>query len=930
MTDRISDIDSGSAAYVEGLMEEFRRDRSRVSPEWREYFEHNGHAMTPGMAPSRPIPRRHSLFNPPSPALSDRETFVGAAQRQDAVDQLIRAYRVRGHLVARLDPLGIPRPDRPELAMESYGITKADLNLEFSTKSFGGPRTQSLREILRRLQETYCRYIGVQFMHIDDLETRDWLAQRMEATENRLKLPRDAQFRILTRLTDAVIFEEFVRKKFVGATTFSLEGAESLIPLLDLAIEKAASQGVDEIVLAMAHRGRLNVLANVIGKTPQEIFREFNDPNPELHFGSGDVKYHMGFSGDWQSASGRSVHLSLCFNPSHLEFVSPVAVGRTRAKQDRAGDLDRQRGMALLIHGDAAFAGQGIIQETLNLSELPGYRIGGTLHVIVNNQIGFTTTSEEARSTKYASDVAKMLRVPIFHVNGEDPEAVAQTVSLALDFRERYQRDVVIDMYCYRRWGHNEGDEPSFTQPHMYRAIQQRPSVRDGYLKHLLSLGELTAQEADQIAERRREVLENEFKQAKAGDFVPRPDSLAGVWQGYLGGKEPEDDDPETGVAEDRLQQLLHRLTEIPAGFHVHRKLHPSIERRRKMASGEQPLDWSSGEALAFATLATEGHRVRLTGEDSERGTFSQRHAVLHDVEDERTYEVFQHLAGDQAPVEIFNSPLCEAGDIGFQYGYSLDYPEALVAWEAQYGDFVNGGQVLIDQFVASAEDKWRRLSGLVFLLPHGFEGQGPEHSTAQLERWLTLAAEHNLQIVAPTTPAQYFHVLRRQVKRRWRKPLVVLTPKSLLRHARCTSALADFASGRFQRVIGDPPASSHQKVILCGGKLYYELLAYRAEQHRDDVGLVRIEQFYPLPDRPLREALHDYPDGTPVFWVQEEPENLGACFYWRRHYGPMLHDRFPFATITRHESASPATGSAAAHRHEQKELLERAFRATL
>jgi 2-oxoglutarate dehydrogenase E1 component len=914
------DIDSGNAAYLERLLEELDRDPAGVAPGWREYFNGDGQSI----ADRQFRLRRHSVFNPPVPAT--RETLNSAIRLQDAVDQLIRAYRVRGHLVAKLDPLGQEPIERPELKLETHGLTESDLDRPFSTKSIGGPQTQSLREILRRLQSTYCRFIGVQFMHIDEPDVRDWLAQRMEETENRLQLSRDEQLRILTKLTDAVIFEEFVRKKFVGAKTFSLEGGESLIPLLDLAIEKAAAQGVDEIVIAMAHRGRLNVLANIVGKSPQEIFWEFADPAPERFVGSGDVKYHLGFSGDWPSTQGRTVHLSLCFNPSHLEFVNPVALGRMRAKQDRAEDLDRRRGMTLLIHGDAAFAGEGITQETLNMSDLAGYRVGGALHVIVNNQVGFTTSSQEARSTRYASDVAKMLQIPIFHVNGEHPEAVAQSVSLALDFRARFRRDVVIDMYCYRRWGHNEGDEPSFTQPLMYRAIEERQSVRDGYLEHLLTLKDVTREEADQIAEQRHEHLEHEFKRAKQADFVPRSQSLTGVWQGFLGGTEPDGDEPETGVSGERLETLLRKLIDFPVEFHVHPKLKHSVERRRKIAEGEQPFDWSSAEALAIATLATEGHRVRIAGQDTARGTFSQRHAVLHDFEDGHTHEIFQHLEDGQAPVEILNSPLCEAGDIGFQYGYSLDYPEALVAWEAQYGDFMNCGQVIIDQFVSSAEDKWRRLSGLVFLLPHGFEGQGPEHSSAQLERWLSLTAEHNLQVVCPSTPAQYFHVLRRQVKRRWRKPLIVLTPKSLLRHPKFVSSLSDFTAGGFRRVIPDEPSHQTRSILLCSGKIYYQLLAAREEQKRQDVALVRVEQFYPLPEQQLRAALADYASDLPVFWVQEEPENLGAWFYWKRHYGRHLFGRFPFAAITRPESASPATGSSAAHRREQTELIERAL----
>jgi 2-oxoglutarate dehydrogenase E1 component len=678
----------------------------------------------------------------------------------------------------------------------------------------------------------------------------------------------------------------------------------------------------------MAHRGRLNVLANIIGKTPREIFWEFSDAHDENRV-AGDVKYHLGFSGDWRSAGGRQVHLSLCFNPSHLEFINPVALGRMRAKQDRAGDHERRRGLVLLIHGDAAFAGEGVVQETLNLSQLAAYETGGTLHVIVNNQIGFTTPPEESRSTTYATDVAKMLQIPIFHVNGEEPEAMAQVVDLSLDFREKFRRDVVIDMYAYRRWGHNEADEPGFTQPVIYRAIQERPSVRDAYLAHLLDLKGVTREEADRIAEQRHEQLEMEFKQVQAAGFDPKPQTLTGVWQGYLGGSEPDDDEPQTGVDLQRLCKLLLALSETPPDFHLHPKLQRTVQRRREMASGQQPLDWSAAEALAIATLSLEGHPVRLTGQDSARGTFSQRHAVLHDAKNGRRYEVFQHLAKDQAPVQIVNAPLCETGDLGFQYGYSLDYPEALTLWEAQYGDFANAAQVVIDQFLVSAEAKWRRLSGLVLLLPHGYEGSGPEHSSARLERFLALAADRNIQIAVPSTPAQYFHLLRRQAKRRWRKPLVVMTPKSLLRHPQAVSTLEEFSPDNTFRTIMPgrvvPIANQLSRVLLCSGKMYYDLLAAGAGD-QPDLALVRIEQLYPRPEKGLERAFADIPSVVPVFWVQEEPENMGAWPYWKQTFGDRLLGRFPLNGIARPRSASPATGSLTAHKRQQQSLVNAAL----
>lgn len=938
-------FDSDSAAFAERMLAQFLTEPSQVPPSWRRYFTDllqsgdrpkDGHSAPRIADPGRARRNMARTEAPPAftepPGASDgaaRRLHLDGALLQDRIDHLIRAYRVRGHLAARLDPLGLPRPPCPDLSLEAHGLTASDLNRPVSAAWVGGPGAQTVRDVVARMWSTYCRYIGVQFMHIDDPAARDWLQQRMEETENRISLSRAEQLRILTRLTDAVIFEQFVRKKYVGAKTFSLEGSESLIPLLDLAITKAARQGVAEVVMGMAHRGRLNVLANIIGKSPQEIFSEFDDAQPEMGDGAGDLTYHLGFSSDWTLEEGRRIHLSLCFNPSHLEFINPVALGRMRAKQDRAGDTERRKGLVLLIHGDAAFAGEGVVQETLNLSRLEGYSTGGTLHIIVNNQIGFTTSPEEGRSTVYASDVAKMLQSPILHVNGEHPESVAQAVDLAMDFRAKFRRDVVIDMYCYRRWGHNEADEPGFTQPLLYQAIEHQRSVRDGYLDHLLKLEGITREEADRIAGERFEKLEQAFEQARRGDFTPAPQTLTGIWRGFQGGREPADDEPGTDVPKERLVELLTRLAQLPEEFHLHKTLQRGVEQRLAMAGGKRPLDWAAAEALAFATLATQGDRVRLSGQDSQRGTFSQRHAVLHDVVDGHLFCPFAFLAKDQAPVEFINSPLCETGDLGFEYGYSLDDPEALVAWEAQFGDFANAGQVIIDQFIAGAADRWRRLSGLILLLPHGLEGMGPEHSSARLERFLSLAARDNLQIVFPSTPAQYFHCLRRQVRRRWRKPLVVLTPKSLLRHPRAVSSLDELAGGMFRRVLPDErpkAAMKTSRVLLCSGKIYYDLLDFRERQKRDDVALVRVEQFYPLADETLKSALSIYADRTPVCWVQEEPKNMGARAFWTMRFGDRLFDRFPLEYVSRPESASPATGSKAVHKREQQSLLERAF----
>lgn len=945
--------DSGSASpasleFVESLYADYLRDPNSIPADWRAYFDRISASDAAAMGSKQlgPSFKPRSVFSPSLGGVkvlpqarfashgangsegAQAGAVSDAAVLQDRVDALVRAYRVRGHMCAQIDPLGLPRPHQPELEPSFYDLRPEDMDRTFSSRTIFGAETLTLREILHRMHSTYCRSIGVQFMHIDDLQVKNWLQDRMEGSLNRVKLSREEQLRILVKLNDAVIFEEFIQKKFLGAKSFSLEGSESLIPLLSFAIERAALQGVNEIVLGMAHRGRLNVLANILGKSPRNIFREFEDVDPELYFGSGDVKYHLGHSSDYISASGKRVHLSLCFNPSHLEYVNTVVQGRCRAKQDRFGDAARTRKASILIHGDAAFAGEGIVQETLNLSQLEAYRTGGTLHVIVNNQIGFTTSPSEARSTTYATDVAKMLQIPIFHVNGEDPEAVAQVVQLAMDFRRTFARDVVIDMYGYRRHGHNESDEPAFTQPLLYKAIAERSSVRDGYLDHLLSLGEITREEADQIQVERREQLESELNEARRADYVRVHDWLGGVWQGYRGG--PELDVPEVPTITDKtgLSELMKKLTTLPEDFRPNKKIERLLRQRAEMGEGKRSLDWGAAETLAFASLVTQNVRVRLTGQDCGRGTFSHRHAVLHDAETGRVYMPLTKLDAQQAPIEIFNSPLSEAGVLGFEYGYSLDWPDALVLWEAQFGDFVNAAQVIIDQFISSAEDKWKRLSGITLLLPHGFEGQGPEHSSARIERFLALAAEDNMQIVQPTTPAQYFHVLRRQVLRPWRKPLIVFTPKSLLRHPEAVSTLEDLAEGSFERILPDrrPSQENTKKVFLCSGKIFFELENQRRERKRDDVAILRVEQLYPLREEHWRDALAPYAAGTELVWVQDEPENMGPWRYIRNLLSDNALGMYPLSVVCRPASASPATGSAHTHRLEEIQLMEAAF----
>jgi 2-oxoglutarate dehydrogenase E1 component len=843
--------------------------------------------------------------------------------QQAAVSQLIASYRSQGHRGAALDPLSRQRRTSLLLSLEAHRLGESDLNATFFAGGLPGAVHQPLRDIVTALRETYCRSIGYEFDHLRDADMKLWLRRIVESRFN-ARPNAGARIRMLKKLVAAAEFESFMQTHFVGAKTFSLSGSESIVPLLDAVIEGAAAQGVREIVLAMAHRGRLNVLTNVLGKPPRRIFHEFRDEHPESRRGSGDVRYHLGFSGDRTLDDGAKIHLSLCFNPSHLEFVNPVALGRLKAKQQRASRDESPDGMAVMLHGDASFAGEGVVQEMFNLSALRDYDTGGALHVIVNNQLGFTTPPEEGRATEYASDIARAFDVPVFHVNGDDVDAVVHVAELALAFRRRFRRDVVIDLWCYRRLGHNEVDEPAFTQPELYAAIAKTQPVEEAYSALLVDEQVLTADDVDEFEDQALAQLHEEFK-AAAEPLKHEAEVPAGLWSGFVGGHEPEDEDMDTNVEGARLKQLLARLVAVPDGFHLHRKLEQGLARREEMVDGQRPLDWSTCEALAMASLAVEGHPVRLTGQDTARGTFSQRHAVWHDQENGRQYMPLAHLAENQARVDVVNSPLCEAAALGFEYGFSLDYPEALVAWEAQFGDFWNAGQVIFDQFISSAHDKWSRLSGLVMLLPHGFEGQGPEHSSARLERFLTSAAEDNIQVVYPSTPAQLFHCLRRQVLRQWRAPLVMLTPKSMLRHHAATSTWDELAQGRFHRVLADADlAECSSRVIACTGKIFYELDKVRTDAGRDDIGILRIEQLYPFPEKELREALASLRGPTSVYWVQEEPENMGAANYVLARWTQTMPREFPLLRITRRASASPATGSSKAHKLEQRELIAR------
>jgi 2-oxoglutarate dehydrogenase E1 component len=936
---------------VEELYLKYRENPASVSEEWRVFFESldedlvpprrstaggiaaPGVLTSPGVLPAAAL--RGGRSNGHSERLfehrvgTDRKTFSPgpetrtATELQSRVSAMVNAYRVRGHLFANLDPLGIAAKPPFELNLESFGLAGVDPETVFQAMG----QQLTLREIVERLQDTYCRTIGAEVTQVDDPTERDWLQHRMESTRNHIALSREQQLHILGKLTEAEVWETFIDTSYPKSKRFSLEGGESTIPLLELLIETAARHGAEEIVIGMAHRGRLNVLVNVMELPPQDLLAAFEDAQPEKYKGRGDVKYHLGYSSD-REFNGRKVHLTLSFNPSHLEFVNPVVEGRVRAKQDRRGDTARRKVVPLLIHGDAAFIAQGIVAETLNLAYLAGYTTGGTIHVVVNNQIGYTTNTVDARSTRYCTDLVRMLRCPVFHVNGEDPEAVAQVATLAAEYRQRFGKDVVIDLYCYRKHGHNEGDEPRFTQPLMYQAIDAKQSVRQNYIDRLLKLGQITKDEAEAIVRERRDRLAHALREVRETKRTYEPSAFTGVWAPYRGGADAATPDVDTAVPKSVLIPLLKKLGTVPQGFQTMRQVQAVLRQYLDAAEKGARIRWGIAENLAYATLLADGYNVRISGQDSQRGTFAHRLAVLHDPRTGERYVPLHHLMPQQGRFEIINSPLSEAGVLGFEYGYSLDSPDVLVIWEAQFGDFANGAQVIIDQFIVSSEDKWHRLSGLVLLLPHGFEGAGPEHSSARLERFLALAAEDNIQVVNLTTAAQIFHALRRQVVRPWRKPLIVMSPKMLLRHDAASCTLDDLASGGFQRVIPDReiPPKKARRVILCTGKVYYDLAKYREEQGRDDVAIIRIEQLYPIRVDELRETLAPYADGTDLVWVQEEPFNSGAWYFMNARLPAMIDHRLPLRCVSRPESASPATGSPKAHALEQQQLIEEAF----
>ncbi|MEY2530396.1 MAG: 2-oxoglutarate dehydrogenase component [Verrucomicrobiota bacterium] len=855
---------------------------------------------------------------------------VRESPMQTRIDGLVYAYRTLGHTIARINPLADKRPENPLLTLRELGFSEKDLDLRVSSKFFFDNRQMTLREMIAELQRIYADTIGGEFMHIQNPRIRNWVLHRLESRPNKRETPRNAQIALLRALLEAESFEIFLHSRYVGQKRFSLQGAESLMVILDTILHKCQGSGIEEICMGMTHRGRLNVLANFLRKSLKVIFTEFTENYiPELVGGDGDVKYHLGYRTVRKLGSGAEVEIRLSANPSHLEAVDPVVEGTARARQRIRGDMEhRRKVLPLLVHGDAAFAGQGIVAETLNISQLHGYGTGGTVHVVVNNQIGFTTLPEDARSSMYATDIAKMIEVPILHVNGDDPLAVKFVTEMSLDFRQEFGRDAVIDMYCYRRYGHNEGDEPAFTQPDLYAKIDKRPSVTQLYKHELLESGVLSDDDAASLEtefELRLEMALEEVKsleKKKTGEQAKFKESTAVFQPEYTSSS------VSTAITEKTLQTIVDGLTRVPEGFNLQPKVKRIvIDHRRKVFENGGPYEWHYAEALAFGSLLLEKIPVRLSGQDSSRGTFSTRHSVLYDEKTGEPYLPLMHLAEKQERICVYNSLLSEAAVLGFDYGYSLDYPNMLCLWEAQFGDFVNGAQTIIDQFIVSAESKWQRPSGIVLLLPHGYEGQGPEHSSARLERFLQACAEDNIQVCNPTTSAQYFHLLRRQVKRKFVKPLIVMTPKSLLRAEFASSPAKDFTNGRFEEILASPqagPANKTKRVIFCSGKVYYDLLNYRDSRKIDNAAIIRIEQLYPLDEKRLRENIKPFPKTAQLVWCQEESQNMGAWTFMEPRLRTMFKREIAYAG--RNASASPAVGSLALHKREQACVIEEAF----
>lgn len=909
-------ISNAHPSFIEAMYEQYQRNPEQVEPSWGNFFKGfefalsaNGHS---GNGAALTAPKGELL------------------KKELQVHSLIIGYRNRGHLLSTTNPLRPRRDRKPKLDLEDFGLSEADLETRFVAGNEIGLQDATLRQIIQRLQEIYCRNIGFEFHHIQDRDKRRWLRDRIEkhTSANDFGLSLDKKRRILEKLNGSVIFEEFLHKKFIGQKRFSLEGGENTIVALDGIINKAVEGGVEEVVMGMAHRGRLNVLANTLGKTYEQIFKEFEGDMPEnMSFGDGDVKYHLGFSSQVETSTGKSVYLKMVPNPSHLEAVNPVVEGFSRAKADILYNSNYDRILPILIHGDAAVAGQGVVYETTQMSQLKGYYTGGTIHFVINNQIGFTTDFDDARSSTYCTAAASLVQAPVFHVNGDDAEAVLFVSELAVEYRQAFNDDVFIDMVCYRKHGHNEGDDPQFTQPEMYRLINAHKNPREIYSQRLIERGDVDKALADEMEKAFWAYLQDRLDEVKQKTLPYEYQEPEQAWRKLKRAAEVQVTDletsPATGIERSAINQILHHLVTIPAGFTPLPKVNRLLDSIKKRIE-EQTMDWAMAELLAYSSILLEGKDVRMSGQDVKRGTFSHRHSVLRDVNTNEEYNRLDGIAEGQGKFRIFNSLLSEFAVLGFEYGYSLATPDALVVWEAQFGDFFNGAQTIVDQFITAGESKWQRMSGIVLLLPHGYEGQGPEHSSARLERFLQNCADHNMTVANVTTPANFFHLLRRQLARPFRKPLVVMSPKSLLRHPECISPIADFEKGKaFQEVYDDSLVSDPSKVkrlLFCTGKIYYELLQKKRELTRDDVAIIRLEQLYPFPQKQVEGILAKY-TGATAYWVQEEPENMGAWRYIHNTYnGNSWHP------ISRIAAASPATGFKKVHDKKQAELVEAAF----
>ncbi len=892
--------------YIETLYQQYKQDPQSVDPQWQKFFAGFELGMESGGAP---------------------ETVPEEIEKEFRVKNLIHAYRTRGHFFTKTNPVRERRKYYPTLAIENFGLTEADLDKVFQAGTEIGLGPATLREIIRHLEQTYCNAIGVEYMYIRYPERVKWLQMRMETTRNTPNFTLEDKKHILHKLNQAVVFEKFLHTKYVGQKRFALSGGETLIPGLDAAINKGSELGAEEFVIGMAHRGRLNVLANILNKSYEEIFAEFEGEMFETDLFEGDVKYHMGYSNDVKTRSGKTVHLSLSPNPSHLEAVNPVVEGTSRAKLDHRYQQDWKKLIPILIHGDAAIAGQGVAYEVVQMSELPGYRTGGTLHIVVNNQVGFTTNYLEGRTSIYCTDVAKVTQAPVFHVNADDVEAVVFAIQLAIEYRQHFHTDVFIDLLGYRRYGHNEADEPRFTQPRLYKIIEKHPDPREIYTRKLEQQGDLDRSLAEEMEKEFQQMLQDRLQEVKAKKVKSKIESFKRDWEGF---REPRPEDfepqnqPDTRISEDELLQLADTIFTIPEDVKVFRKIRTLFQQRRKKIVEQRTADWAIGEWLAYARLLKKGIPVRLSGQDSKRGTFAHRHAVLLNEETEEEYVPLNHIQPDQAPFQVFNSPLSEYGVLGFEFGYAWATPRALTIWEAQFGDFANGAQIIIDQFLCCSYHKWKKVNGLVLYLPHGYEGQGPEHSSARIERFLTLSAQGNWQVVYPSTPANFHHVLMRQMHFPFRIPLIIFTPKSLLRHPRCVSTVEDFTQHSFQPVLDDPHVVNPrdvQAIMFCTGKIYYELEERRQQLGRDDVAIVRLEQLYPLPADWIMQVIREYPNAKKYLWVQEEPANMGAWPFLRRKFTLARLD-----VVARKESPSPATGFHRVHVQEQEEILQQAF----